>query len=95
VVVGFDRLRRNAVEVMTTTRELGERGVVLRSLREGIDNSNATGRMVLAGLPLLLRDTCSSLSWKYDVNMHGSLHGTGPEFVVGIGSDAVAQRGKE
>ena len=26
---------------------------------------------------------------------HGSLHGTGPEFVVGVGSDAVAQRGKE
>jgi DNA invertase Pin-like site-specific DNA recombinase len=60
VVVGIDRLGRNAAEVMTTIRELGERGIVLRSLREGIDTSNATGRMVagvlasLAGLELEL-----------------------------------------
>jgi DNA invertase Pin-like site-specific DNA recombinase len=33
VVVGIDRLGRNAAEVMTTIRELGERGIVLRSLR--------------------------------------------------------------
>ena len=46
VVVGIDRLGRNAAEVMTTIRELGERKIVLRSLREGIDTSNATGRMV-------------------------------------------------
>jgi len=46
VVVGIDRLGRNAAEVMTTIRELGERDIVLRSLREGIDTSNATGRMV-------------------------------------------------
>ena len=46
VVVGIDRRGRNAAEVMTTIRELGERGIVLRSLREGIDTSNATGRMV-------------------------------------------------
>ncbi len=46
VVVGIDRLGRNAAEVMTTIRELGERNIVLRSLREGIDTSNATGRMV-------------------------------------------------
>jgi DNA invertase Pin-like site-specific DNA recombinase len=60
VVVGIDRLGRNAAEVMTTIRELGERNIVLRSLREGIDTSNATGRMVagvlasLAGLELEL-----------------------------------------
>ncbi len=34
-------------------RELGERGIVLRSLREGIDTSNATGRMVAGGLASL------------------------------------------
>ncbi len=33
VVVGIDRLGRNAAEVMTTIRELGERNIVLRSLR--------------------------------------------------------------
>lgn len=32
---------------------LGERGIVLRSLREGIDTSNATGRMVAGVLASL------------------------------------------
>jgi DNA invertase Pin-like site-specific DNA recombinase len=53
VVVGIDRLGRNAAEVMTTIRELGKRGIVLRSLREGIDTSNATGRMVAGVLASL------------------------------------------
>ena len=53
VVVGIDRLGRNAAEAMTTIRELGERGIVLRSLREGIDTSNATGRMVAGVLASL------------------------------------------
>src|SRR6478735_5266077 len=53
VVVGIDRLGRNAAEVMTTIRELGERNIVLRSLREGIDTSNGTGRMVAGVLASL------------------------------------------
>jgi DNA invertase Pin-like site-specific DNA recombinase len=53
VVVGIDRLGRNAAEVMTTIRELGERDIVLRSLREGIDTSNVTGRMVAGVLASL------------------------------------------
>lgn len=53
VVVGIDRLGRDAAEVMLTIRELGERGIVLRSLREGIDTSNATGRMVAGVLASL------------------------------------------
>src|SRR6202040_392422 len=53
VVVGIDRLGRNAAEVMTTIRELGERDIVLRSLREGIDSLNATGRMVAGVLASL------------------------------------------
>ncbi len=36
-----------------TIRELGERNIVLRSLREGIDTSNATGRMVAGVLASL------------------------------------------
>ena len=36
-----------------TIRDLGERGIVLRSLREGIDTSNATGRMVAGVLASL------------------------------------------
>lgn len=53
VVVGIDRLGRNAVEVMMTIRDLSERGIALRSLREGIDTSNATGRMIAGVLASL------------------------------------------
>jgi DNA invertase Pin-like site-specific DNA recombinase len=53
VVAGIDRLGRNAAEVMTTIRELGQRGIVLRSLREGIDTTNATGRMIAGVLASL------------------------------------------
>jgi DNA invertase Pin-like site-specific DNA recombinase len=53
VVVGIDRLGRNAAEVMTTIRDLGGRDIVLRSLREGIDTSNAAGRMVAGVLASL------------------------------------------
>jgi DNA invertase Pin-like site-specific DNA recombinase len=53
VVVGIDRLGRNAAEVMTTIRDLGQRGIVLRSLREGIDTTNATGRMIAGVLASL------------------------------------------
>jgi DNA invertase Pin-like site-specific DNA recombinase len=53
VVVGIDRLGRNAAEVMTTIRELRDRDIVLKSLREGIDTSNSTGRMVAGVLASL------------------------------------------
>jgi DNA invertase Pin-like site-specific DNA recombinase len=53
VVAGIDRLGRNAAEVMATIRELGQRNIVLRSMREGIDTSNATGRMVAGVLASL------------------------------------------
>ena len=53
VVVGIDRLGRNAAEVMATIRELRDRDIVLRSLREGIDSSNSTGRMVAGVLASL------------------------------------------
>jgi DNA invertase Pin-like site-specific DNA recombinase len=53
VVVGIDRLGRNPAEVMTTIRDLGERGIVLRSLREGIDTFNASGRMMAGVLASL------------------------------------------
>jgi DNA invertase Pin-like site-specific DNA recombinase len=53
VVAGIDRLGRNAAEVMATIRDLRDRNIVLRSLREGIDTSNATGRMVAGVLASL------------------------------------------
>lgn len=53
VVAGIDRLGRDAAEVMMTIRELTERGIVLRSIREGIDTGNATGRMIAGVLASL------------------------------------------
>jgi DNA invertase Pin-like site-specific DNA recombinase len=53
VVVGIDRLGRNAAEVMLTVRDLAEQGIALRSLREGIDTSKATGRMIAGVLASL------------------------------------------
>ena len=49
VVVALDRLGRSLSGVIRTIETLTERGVLLRSLREGIDYSTATGRM-LAGI---------------------------------------------
>lgn len=53
IVVGIDRLGRSAAEVMLTIRDLGQRGIALRSLREGIDTSTATGRMIAGVLASL------------------------------------------
>jgi DNA invertase Pin-like site-specific DNA recombinase len=53
VVVGIDRLGRDCAEVMTTIRDLGQRGIVLRSLPEQIDTSNPTGRMIAGVLASL------------------------------------------
>lgn len=50
VVVGTDRLGRDAAEVMVTVRDLLRRSVVIRSLREGIDSSTAMGKAVMGML---------------------------------------------
>lgn len=49
VVAALDRLGRSLSGVIRTVETLTEAGVLLRSLREGIDYSTATGRM-LAGI---------------------------------------------
>ena len=49
MVVALDRLGRSLSGVIRTIETLTERGVLLRSLREGVDYSTATGRM-LAGI---------------------------------------------
>lgn len=53
IVSGIDRLGRNCAEVMSTVRDLGERGITLRSLREGVDTNTATGRMIAGVLASL------------------------------------------
>jgi DNA invertase Pin-like site-specific DNA recombinase len=46
VVIALDRLGRSLSGIIRTLGELTERGVMIRSLREGIDYSTPTGRMV-------------------------------------------------
>lgn len=48
VVTAIDRLGRSVSEVTRTIAELGERRIVLRALREGIDTGTPTGRAVAA-----------------------------------------------
>ena len=53
IVTGIDRLGRDAAEVMLTIKELRDKDIAIRSLREGIDTTNATGRMIAGVLASL------------------------------------------
>ena len=53
VVTAIDRLGRSVAEVTRTIATLGERAMMLRALREGVDTSTATGRAVAAVMATL------------------------------------------
>jgi DNA invertase Pin-like site-specific DNA recombinase len=46
IVVAIDRLGRSAAEVTRTFADLSDRGIRLRTLKEGLDTGTATGRVV-------------------------------------------------
>lgn len=46
VVWRLDRLGRNMRSIINTLHELTERGVIVKSLHDGVDTSTSTGRMV-------------------------------------------------
>lgn len=48
VVTAIDRLGRSVAEVTRTIADLGDRGIVLRAVREGVDTGTPTGRAVAA-----------------------------------------------
>lgn len=48
IVTAIDRLGRSVAEVTRTIADLGERRIVLRALREGVDTGTPTGRAVAA-----------------------------------------------
>ena len=50
VVAGLDRLGRSVAEVTRTVADLSERGITLRALKEGIDSTTSTGRVVVSVL---------------------------------------------
>lgn len=47
VVWKLDRLGRDTLQVLGTVKELYDRGVVVRSLTDGLDSATPTGRMML------------------------------------------------
>ena len=53
VVAAIDRLGRSVAEVTRTIAELGQRRILLRAAREGMDTSTPTGRAVAATLATL------------------------------------------
>ena len=48
MVAAIDRLGRSVAEVTRTIADLGERRILLRALREGVDSAAPTGRTVAA-----------------------------------------------
>ncbi len=58
VVTAIDRLGRSVAEVTRTIAELGQRRILLRALREGIDTATPTGRAVAA-----IMATLAELDW--------------------------------
>lgn len=48
VVTAIDRLGRSVIEVTRTIADLGQRRIMLRTLREGVDTGTPTGRAVAA-----------------------------------------------
>lgn len=46
IVVAIDRLGRSTTEVARTIAELSDRGIRLRTLKEGLDTGTSTGRVV-------------------------------------------------
>lgn len=48
VVAAIDRLGRSVAEVTRTIAQLGERQILLRAVREGVDTGTPTGRAVAA-----------------------------------------------
>ena len=74
-----------------TIRDLGERGIVLRSLREGIDTSNATGRMV-ASIPASLAELELELGRERRTAARDARRGIGRPKALDDSKTALAQR---
>jgi DNA invertase Pin-like site-specific DNA recombinase len=55
IVVALDRLGRSTAEVTRTVAELTDRGIRLRTLKEGLDTGTATGRVVACVIGVLAR----------------------------------------
>ncbi|MGY4649171.1 recombinase family protein [Mycobacterium sp. URHB0021] len=55
IVVALDRLGRSTAEVTRTIADLTDRGLRLRTLKEGLDTGTTTGRVVASVITALAR----------------------------------------
>ncbi|WP_102145911.1 recombinase family protein [Mycobacterium hubeiense] len=55
IVVALDKLGRSATEVTRTIADFSERGIRLRTLKEGLDTGTSTGRVVAGIMSTLAR----------------------------------------
>lgn len=60
VIVALDRLGRTGTEVSRIIADLTDRGLRVRTLREGLDTGTATGRVVATVLKTLARLDCQT-----------------------------------
>jgi len=67
VVTAIDRLGRSVTEVTRTIADLGERGITLRALREGVDTATPTGRAVASIMATLAELELDRDTLSYDV----------------------------
>jgi DNA invertase Pin-like site-specific DNA recombinase len=74
VVTTIDRLDRSVAEVTRTIGHLGERGIVLRVLRERIDTATPTGRAVAGIMATLAELEVASIKVVYESDL---ISGTG------------------
>ena len=86
IVWKLDRLGRDTIQVLSTVKELRDRGVLVRSLTEGIDPSTAAGRMMVgilasfAEYELELKAERSAAKRKLIRERGGNLGGAKPKF---------------
>jgi DNA invertase Pin-like site-specific DNA recombinase len=62
IVLALDRLGRSASEVARTIADLTERGIRLRTIKEGLDTGTSTGRVVASIITTLAHLDTETLS---------------------------------
>jgi DNA invertase Pin-like site-specific DNA recombinase len=86
VVWKLDRLGRDALQMLTTICDLNTRGVVLRSLTDGLDSSTASGKMTMtilcaiAEYEVALKHERAEAKRKLIRQRGGNLGGAKPKF---------------
>jgi DNA invertase Pin-like site-specific DNA recombinase len=70
IVAAIDRLGSSVAEITRTIATFGERRILLRAIREGIDAGTPTGRAVAAMIATLALQTVGPLTFPDDMVFH-------------------------